>query len=589
MNNPIPANNYRANKYFLIAFGLLNIMAFTLLLCGLSLLAGLTISKWQFPMACLLGLITNYYASVFFMGEKAKAFFLKSSSAILISIIAAIFLAGLFYDVSYDGQWYHQETLYRLKQGYNPAYQNLEVPKEEIFITENTPVNLKYLAINYFSKGSEYLEAPIYQLTNRIETAKAVNCILLLASFLLCLTFFYKINSISITKKWLLAALFAFNPVSVMQLLSFCADGNLGCLLLCLLAICGLLFIEVKKQYLFLLGSIIVMVVNIKFTGLVFAAIYCIGFLTIILIYKKENIFKKVLITGIFSALIGIICCGFNPYITNLIKKHDLFYGLDDIHTQTQSLTAPVLRDLNRFEKLFFSLSAHEGRYSADKSSVWQIPKIPFTFNKEDILDARDEEQFISGFGPFFSGALLTAIAFFVIALIRFRKSPVFKLTAAVLLVFIATVIITPYAWWARYIPQLWLIPVIILCMVEFIPMRGIRFFKGVLYISLGLNIAWASLNIVFHILTTSVINYQLQQLKAINKPITVEYGPADAFTSNRVRFAEAGIHIIEGKVTGPYVYTLLRSNTRYATPVPLPILPKPFLVKLGDKIKGEK
>lgn len=603
-----PANKLASNKYFLIALGLLNALAFTLLLCGLSLLAGLTISKWQFPLACFLALIVNYFAAKFCMGEKANSSFLKNSVVIVGWIIGLILCCGYFYDVSYDGQWYHQETVLQLKNGYNPVYQNLPVPADELantntalwcsgpdpianYVKPDKPVvNIKFLAVNYFSKGSEIIEAAIYKMTNRIETGKAVNGMMIMASFFLCLSLLYKIDRIGKYKKWLLAILLSFNPIAVTQLLGFCVDGNMACLLLCLLVISCLLFIEMNTYYLFLLGSIIIMLVNIKFTSLIFTGIYGIALVVVLLAYKKIAVLKKVLIAGIFSAVVGIVCCGFNPYITNVIKKHNVFYGSDDVRAVTETLEPALFRNHNSIETFILSLSAHQGWNSANKKTVWQIPKIPFTFNKEDILDAKDGQQELSAFGPFFSGALLISIAIFILAFIKFRATRAFKYAAGAILVTLFTVLITPYSWWARYVPQFWLIPVIILSLSEILFINSKKVIKNLLYVALGLNVAWALLSIVFNVFSTARINYQMEQLKALNKPIIIEYCMYESFKSNQARFDEWGIPYIEKNVTGTHVYNVEGgSSTRFETPVELPQLPKPFLMRLSQHLQGNK
>jgi len=45
----------------------------------------------------------------------------------------------------------------------------------------------------------------------------------------------------------------------------------------------------------------------------------------------------------------------------------------------------------------------------------------------------------------------------------------------------------------------------------------------------------------------------------------------------------------MEGDVTGPYVYNVEGSTTRFQTPVALPELPKPFLLRWSEHLKGTK
>jgi hypothetical protein len=538
------------------------------------------------------------------MAEKANRYFVKNVTAIIGSIILFIVVAGSFYDVSFDGQWYHQETVSYLNQGYNPAYQTLAVPSDEVNDVVNmcNPIwpgdipqvkqiyplkNIKYVAINNFSKGSEVIQAAIYQVTNRIETGKAMNFMLLMGAFFLCLSVLYRIPSISNTKKWLLAILLAFNPIVIVQLLTFCVDGNMGCLFLCLLAIACLIFSDNNKYYLFLLISIGSMAINIKYTGLAYTVILGVGFIVILWIYKKTEAVKKVLIAGLIAFAIGLTCSGFNPYINNIITKGNIFYGLEEIKIISFELTPPTIRNLNRVEKLAMSVLTHEGSFAAQKTAVWHIPKVPFYFTKEDIAESYDSEQMLSGFGPFFGGAMLVACIVFLMAIIRIRKTKAFSYAMVVIIIVLITVLMIEDAWWVRYVPQFWLLPVIILCLSTFIATRSARIFSNVLYVSLGLSLVWASLNLFFNLVTTSRIDYQLQQLKKTNAPIAVQYSGCRGFKTNSIRFAEAGIAATKKEVNGPYVVNVLESNTKIQTSGPLPVLPKPFMLVLSEKLFG--
>ena len=602
----IPKSKSQGHSYFLAAFTLLNILVFTLVLCDAGFLAHMPISTWQFPLACLLALIGHYYAAGFFGGGIRKRLFMQSGGLVLVVLISSVLVAGSFYDVSYDGQWYHQETVILLKRGYDPVHQKLSArPNEDTGDTNfgwcsgvdkpspsqvssgHRLVSVKFININNFSKGIEVISAALYGVTGRVETGKAVNGMLIAASFFLCLALLYKIDRIRTYKKWILAALVAFNPISLMQLNSFCVDGDLACSLVCLLAINLLLLDEMNRYYLTLLGAVIVLAVNIKFTNVVFTGIFCSLFLTILFVYKKRETFKQVLKAGIISGVIGLFLCGYNPYITNLIDKHDPFYGLSETRDVIRRLTPPLLLHMDRFGKLFFSLSAHQGWNSADKRSIWEIPKIPFTLDKEDIVDAKEPQQEFSAFGPFFSGALLLTLPLFVLVLVRFPQSSSFRLLMTISLAILLSVFLMPDPWWGRFVPQLWLFPVLVIGMGELHPDRVGKFLTVLLCLAMGLNIAWASIGWVSNLSTSARINYQMRQLRAIHQPVNIEFCPLNTYFSNEARFREWGIPITEKVLTGPYVYNVVESNTRFETPVPLPDLPKPLLLRWAIKITG--
>ncbi len=554
-----------SHMYFLVAFCLINTLAFSLLFCGIGFFAGFTVSVWQFPMAFLLALICNYYADYYFFGQKKKYRILKTSGLSLGLIISLIFISNFFYDISFDGQWYHQETIIQLKNKWNPIVNKLDIPVNEntasgtevwcngidkpVNKTDNTgkpPFNLKFLNINHFPKGIEIIEASIYALTNRIETGKSVNGIFMLSSFFLTLSFLYTIGQISHLWKWLLAILISFNPITLTQLPSFCVDGVMASSLLSLLAISCLLFQGTNRYYLWMLASIIELSSNIKYTSLVFTAIFCLGLLITLLINKKKKSFNRVLIICVFGGLTGIFFCGFHPYMTNFIHDHDMFYGLKETKDEIWATTPPVYRTLNRFEKLFLSLNSHTDSYSDNNSSIVDMLKIPFTVNKKELLNANDPEVKLSAFGPFFSGSLLIALLIFFIVLTKSFGSAIFKLELTVLVIISSTILIVPNSWWGRFVPQFWLLPVSILFMSEFISFKYDKLLKGSLCFALGLNVIWAGLAIIINLFISSHINYQLSQLKALHLPVTVEYCPYRSFKSNRERFYVSDIPFFE-------------------------------------------
>lgn len=588
----------KGSFYFLLAFSLLNVLAFTLALCCLGFFLGWPISGWSFPLAVLLTLLVHGYTARSFPGVSLW----KSAGLFLILITGLILIAGFFYDTSYDGQWYHQETVIRLKEGFNPVYQQLSAPPAEQVnyggfgwcngpdadiprVPDTSHINasvMKWMNITHFSKGSEIIGAAIFRFTGKIETGKAMNGFLLAAGFFLCLSLFYRIGRIREPRKWLLAALCAANPVAIMQWNTFCVDGNVACTLLCLVALCFLL-LEPDRPSLFLLGSLLVIAVNIKFTNIIYSAVLCVGFLGLLQLLGKAA-FRKVLGVCVLSSAIGIAFCGYNPYMTNLVRNRDPFYGLRETREVINFMTPPILAPLNRFQKFFYSVSAHQGWKSADRRTLAEIPKIPFTFNKADLMAAKETQQEFSAFGPFFSGALLVALVLLAFALVRFWKTPVVHLCLVFFILLGVSIFINPDPWWGRFIPQLWLLPLLIGVMSEFLSFRGSRVVRSIVYLSIGLNAIWASLCILSNIDIAVRSNYQMRQLQALHQTIDVEYCPNSPFTTNRERFKEWGIPTVNKEVEGVNVYHVIESNTRFSAPAPLPDLPQSMVMRWLNK-----
>jgi hypothetical protein len=595
-----------SHQYFLLGLGLISLIAYTLLLCALSLIRGYPVSFWQFPLAILLMGVTQFFAAEYLMEHKARVIFLKTTGILLLISVLSVIAANAVYDVSFDGQWYHQEMINHIKTGFNPYLKTLPAPDDQAVpvlkdvwcsgpvrtgrdsVASVIPaVNLIYLDINHFAKGIEIVEASIYRLTGRVETGKAVNAIILLGSFFLCLSLLYKLNRFSTVKKWLIAILASFNPITISQLCTFCVDGVMVSVFLSLFVLFCLLLPEKNKYYLFLLGLLIMISVNIKFTSLVYTAIFCTGFLLLLIIRKQWVLCKKVFYASLISALLGVFFIGFHPYMTNLISTNQVFYGLKETRNEIYDITPSLFRDKNRFEKLFISLGTYSDDQAVEKSSVKDVFKIPFTINKQELLNANAPELKLAGFGPFFSGALLISLVLIFLAALSFSKQAVFRNTLAALGILFISILIIPDSWWARFVPQLWFFPVFVLFMAELLPMRRGRHLRPVLYLAIGANVVWTLLGIFYNLIISSHIQYQLTQLKTISQPISVEYCAYRPFRSNEFRFNEHGIRFIEKKVEGKYIYNVIHSNTKFGTEEELPDLPKPFLMKLNEKLKG--
>jgi hypothetical protein len=595
-----------ANFYFLLGLGLISLFAYNLLFCTIAFIRGYSISIWQFPTAIFMMLVTQYYASRELFELKARSVFLKTSGILLAIILISIVFANAIYDLSYDGQWYHQETIIRLKQGWNPYLKELPVPKipgiprfEDAWCSgpHTTPIEnpngdqtvlyIKYVSVNYFAKGVEITEAAIYAITRHIETGKAINIITMLASLFLCLSVLYKMTLWNTKKIWLIALLFTLNPVTIYQLTSFCVDGLMFSILLSLLSVFVLIYLEKNKYAIFLFGLLIMICVNIKFTNIIYAGLFCLGFFCYLLLNRKWDLVKKILISGTISFAIGFVFIGFHPYITNLISYNNPFHGLEETQTVNLAIKPGYLKDKSRFTEFVISYNARTYDNAANSSSLKNILKIPYSINKTELINANNSEPKVAGFGPFYSGALLVSIILLARIAIRQYKEQVFKTTLFVLGFLFLSIFIIPDPWLARFVPQFWIFPVMMVFLSEFLPFRA-RFLKPVLYVSIALNIIWGFSGILFNLLISAHINYQIAQLKTLSEPISVEYcGYAD-MRGNGVRFEENNIPFIERYVRGKHIYNVIHSNTRFETSEEMPEVPKSFLMNLNEKLHGK-
>lgn len=564
----------RKNKpdlFFLVAFLVIGTAFFVLLLSALGFFAGVGMSWWHLPLSLTLSSIVSFFASGFFDRENRISLFLSSLIVTVVALLIFILIAGYFIDTSWDGQFYHQEAVYQLSEGWNPHTQVLPD-------SLNTSI-----WVNHYPKAAEIPQAAVYSFTGKIETGKATNLLLWLASFMLTIYFFATVTKFSWWKILLYAVFFSCSPIVINQLFTYYIDGQVSALLLCLLIVCTLLYRSYNPWYLLLLAFISVICINLKFTCLIYTSLLLFSFALVLLVFRRIDLFRKVLVTGAVSGLVAVLVVGYNPYVTNTRNNGHPFYpvmGASKVDIMA-GLMPTGFTEKGRFERFFISLFSH-----TDDPGPWlaepRAPelKTPFTLNRYDLSYSRIENARIGGFGPFFSGIFLVSLLLALLVLFdrkdagggRYR----FLLIPVVLIV---TVFLFPESWWARFIPQFWFVPFCFLLLVETAGRvrKGFVYLKYFVYAAILLNIGFSLLSIPFRILKTEQVRYQMAQLKALNAPVKVEWKEA---RSNRVRFQEYGLPYTEQKIDESKAGYIIGSNTRFEQAAPLPDLPKSFLLR---------
>ena len=570
MESITPRNS---NSWFLTGSGLVNTVVFSFILLSLGFILGFGLGAWQFPLALVLSLILNLFTSRYFSPDNYKQAFYRSTGIILIILILSIFISGFFYDISADGQMYHMESALQMKAGWNPF-------KKELPADFNQAIWL-----NHYGKGAEDPQAAIFAFTNRLETTKSTNFILLAASFCLSMTFLLRLNRFSFRKNLLFSTLLACNPVTFYQLLNTYVDGQLCSFLLCFIAVACLLYLDANRYFLILLASILIMLINIKFTALVFAAIFTAGALLVFYISNRRLAFKRTFIVGALATIFALGVVGYFPYVINTVKYHDILYpGLPMLKSEALKFTPPRLRNKNQLHKFIISFFSHTDNLHLTETRDPVIKsKIPFTFNKTDIFNAsKPYVVFMAGLGPFFSGLFLSSLIIFGywFRRLRDRKTalPVTGMAGTILF----SVLIISEAWYARYVPQLWFFPLILLIATETDQSKTISRIRNFLYGLMLVNISFCFASFPYVYYKTEQIKYELEQLKASGQTIPVEF---TYFTSNRARFAEYKIPFREVHIPDSAAVFMASSSTKIIPPAVMPDLPKSLVLRTGDRI----
>ena len=144
---------------------------------------------------------------------------------IVLAVFAlALILADAFFDMSWDGLWYHQTAVYQMSHGWNPLRDPMHnfVPHLQSWL-------------RYYAKGPWYVALALFETIRDIEMAKAAPWMALAATF-------FAVFAVSIDfgmRRYmaiLIAVLVSLNPVVTCQLVSTLVDGLMISFLACFVA-----------------------------------------------------------------------------------------------------------------------------------------------------------------------------------------------------------------------------------------------------------------------------------------------------------------------------------------------------------------
>lgn len=447
MINKILNNFYNAALLFILMF------ANVLIITSALFLINIQISIFHLPISLILATIELKLAR----NENIKNIILSLVTFIIIFSVSCL-LCGHVYDDSADGNGYHKFAIGLLKNEWNPIYDSQEkiINKLNLDAEEN-------LWVEHYPKATWIYGANVYKLTNNIETAKTFN---LMAVFTLFFVITYLINKIY--QKKLIAIMLAIGactfPIIWQQIFCLYLDGFIGIILL-LLIIYFYLFIknDQNKEYFLISASLIIIISNIKYTGLFYAGIFCLGYYIYYLINKIKNKDYKPLIktTVLFAIvlLISLLIVGNNSYIKNLINKGNPLYpivGKDkvDIITPQQP---QLFVNKSPIEKNFYSIFSYTANYATTFNQGTPKLKIPFTSNMNNELPSIVEDTRVGGFGIYFSGIFIISIIVIIVYIISKIKNKEYEKLIFIGIPFIITVLLMFFfneSWWARYSPQ---------------------------------------------------------------------------------------------------------------------------------------
>ena len=470
-HNPGAAARYAVlGLAFLVMYGALVVVPWTFLALRMSTVAG-----WMVLVAlALTGAVVTWLVP--------PTNRTRNVAAALTIVVGTFLIAGIvahnFYDVSFDGRTYHSDGIIALSEGWNP----FENSHPGSFGYGNT--------VRSFPKASWLAASSLYELTGSIEVGKSINILPLGGSFLLVLSLLTRLG-VRPGVAWAGSVLAAANPIWVVQSLSNYIDGQSASLLLAAIA-AGLwiLLFERTRVVSWSLGLSLLLLINLKFSGIFYAGLILMAMTAVMIWQRRWGDFKRFVATQGVVIVLAVGVIGFNPYVQNMLDFDNPFYpiyGENSIDFSTPN-TPENLRGASQLKQLAFGL------FGRPQNPINGPAFLTWPFNWADLSRDRPytgADARIAGLGPWFSGGLLVSVALGAWLLYKERK----HWRGKVLLVgslsgfLILSWVLHPEGWWARYTPQLWLVPVAVAVAVWVRNDRISRWLGGLLALVLAMNV----------------------------------------------------------------------------------------------------
>ena len=430
-----------------------------------------------FKFLLLLIYILTVIGYLFFKKKNLKKEIISVIIGTLVFIITTL-ISGYILDSTADGNTYHKLAVGAMKNGWNPVYTDVakfNKDKGNPFDILEDNTNVKW--VNTYAKGSEIYGAVVYSLTNNIDSGKSFNMIFVFIGLFILYEILRKLK-LSAWKALLLSTIMAVNPISLTQLTNYYLDGILSiCLFIIILIIMNRELLKDNRNYL-ILGLSIIWACSVKFTGLAFAGVFCGLFYlynNFYLFKKEKKSFKPFIIKDtifyIVVVLISVLIVGSSSYTKNMIEHAHPFYPLYGKGHVGNMVLMEMPKSMQKdnnimiFTKGIFSKSENSSPSYSEYNDQpdW---KIPFTISRKELTGFTSPDIRIGGFGYFFGGVFILTIIGTVIYIIEYRKKKEYDEIAKNLL-FIGTSLILVLAldgsYWARYIPYVFMFPILVL------------------------------------------------------------------------------------------------------------------------------
>ena len=228
-----------------------------------------------------------------------------------------------------------------------------------------------------------------------------------------------------------------------------------------------------------------IIAIGLKYSTGVLVVMYTLFFAVFILLLRNE---RKIIHQKIQSlckeqvylivAGIALICiAGFHPYATNLLAGKHVFFWVMGEGKQAVDLVGNCVKPFPRILMPFIGAFASPDSYGGPECDIVRFNSLSDVFNPHIIASHYNRSvnsvqgHLIAGFGAAFSILLILASSQFVILALNFLfKKTTNNVSIFAIMVITAgmlQIIITPPSWMARYVPTVWLVPTMLIIIIQ--------------------------------------------------------------------------------------------------------------------------
>lgn len=503
---------------------------------SLGFLAGITLTPWHLPTAVLVTTLAAWSIARA-EGITRFGFLLAMVSGLAVFAVAAV-LGHALLDFSYDGQAYHQSAVRQLASGWNPFAHALTVLE-----------TIHGLWLNHYVRAAELGAAVVVSATGSLESGKAF-AIELLVPAIVFGALALRCAGVSRLPAWLAAIAGAANPVTVAQLPTFYVDGQLGLLFSCSLSLAWLSLRDKARAAPFLFVATLALLANVKFTGTVYAALILAGYVAAT-IWQGTHRQRRELAPLVFLALLGTLAIGWQPLVTNASTRGHPFYPVAGAsRVDGQSGQTPYFRHRYAIGRLW------ESTFSESRSGrVVPTPKLPFVIRESELVAMGVPDVRVGGFGPLFAlGLVLTMLG--VAALPWSAPAATTRIALLVSIAVMATALVNPIAWWARFVPQLWI--AVVIAIVALWASGGVSRALGITALAALLaDVALVSSSAMHHELDTErAASRQARELAERLSVVLLPRGEMEALDLRLARFGVRASYVPSCRPVAPLLGT---------------------------------